>query len=151
VFGTDNVTAPVAAEAVIWFAVPAIDVTPVLVIVLVPVECVTDIPVPAAVASAMVFQLVDDVADSPTVSLTGTVVGAFVAALSIEPPTAGYNKSGFTPSFVTQCSCPVTGVGRMRPVPDATVVARAYCVVMAVAVPWVAPAAEYAAYDPATY
>src|SRR6185295_1085367 len=47
--GNDNVTAPVAAEAVIWLAVPAREVTPVFAMVMVSVALpVVEIPVPAA-------------------------------------------------------------------------------------------------------
>ena len=44
--GSESVTAPVEADAVIWFAVPAIDVTPVLAIYSEPDPAVMLIPVP---------------------------------------------------------------------------------------------------------
>ncbi len=45
--GSESVTAPVAADAVIWLVVPAMEVTPVLVMVTAPVAPETLIPVPA--------------------------------------------------------------------------------------------------------
>ena len=48
--GSDRVTPPVEADAVIWLAVPEIEVTPVLAIVMEPVEADTEIPVPAVAA-----------------------------------------------------------------------------------------------------
>ena len=45
--GSDRVTEPVDADAVIWLAVPVMEVTPLLVIVTAPVAPETPIPVPA--------------------------------------------------------------------------------------------------------
>lgn len=60
VVGRDNVTEPVEAEAVIWLAVPAREVTPLLATVMVPVpELVVVIPVPAAMVKVPPAEMVE--------------------------------------------------------------------------------------------
>jgi hypothetical protein len=50
--GRLSVTEPVAADAVTWFVVPEIEVTPVLAIVIVPDPFVTLMPVPFAIVAS---------------------------------------------------------------------------------------------------
>ena len=50
--GRDRVTPPVDADAVIWLAVPVMEVTPALVIVIEPAPLVTVMPAPCVRAAA---------------------------------------------------------------------------------------------------
>ncbi len=57
-WGVERVTLPVEADAVIWLAVPVMEVTPLLVIVTAPVAPDTEMPVPATALVTPVLLMV---------------------------------------------------------------------------------------------
>ena len=81
--GRLSVTEPVAADAVIWLAVPARLVTPVLAMVNVPLPLVTLIPVPARSTGTVVYHWVPDEFCTVMVSPTGNEMPALTEAPSI--------------------------------------------------------------------
>ncbi len=77
VAGKESVTPPVDADAVIWLAVPVIEVTPVFVIVTAPVAPDTEMPVPATALVTPELVIVIDPAPSVIVIPVPSVRFAF--------------------------------------------------------------------------
>ena len=115
--GSDRVTEPVDADAVIWFAEPVMLVTPLLVIVTAPVAPETPIPVPATaeVTPALVMVSVPAPIDTVIPVPCATVLYSNAVAPALTPITwfAVPRDDRPVPPFAA-----VTGVVRENCVPD---------------------------------
>src|SRR5271165_4970826 len=104
------VTLPVEALNEMLPSVLEIAVTPVLVIVRIPVPYVTEMPEPEMIGLRTVSHWVVDTAVPCQVSPTGSDRAAFVDPPSMFPPVAGYTSNGFEPLLITVIFIPETAV-----------------------------------------